>query len=681
MSWETAGKAGRVRVRSRRQADRDAAVAVRHRAERLAAVASTAPPGMAPGAVLVIRRLQTTVRAGPDGSWSARTASAVLDRALRDEVAQLYRTASRPVLGPPPATARSVLFADEAELLVCLARDVLADRARTRWYWQQILAGAPASGGAALAAAWCARAAALPAALVYLGTEEGAAAIRLLSPPERESVVRALQRAYDLPAMVDDSDSEPPGASSPAAPWSRWLPPDRLHAAPEVHHLLGLSLALAHAPACARSELFAQQTAAWWRAVASGRPEPANEDLAAAGPGRAAWPGGDGEAGRRPASPGPDPPAAAFDGASIVSRPGSEACLPAVLPGGVGEAPRAGRGTPAAAARPGDRAGEREPARQAGDTPDFSDIALARIQGAGTPSAPADDGRREQAAGGGQPAPVEEAPARPAWAIEGVATGLAGALFLINLLAHLRLPGVVALDDGAPLSDYVGAWALVEAFARGLLGRGHDRYAQDPLWAMLAELDGREPPEPAGALLPPVQAFRLPTAWLRGPPWAEGRQWVAEVRGGRLLVADMVRRYLVADLPYGGAMGTAAEQVAALATAAAGERPAVTWGWGRVPRLPSLTRRAAAALGRPAGWWLRRSLAFVRSHLAWMLGTPPGEVGRALLVRPGRVHAGRTHVDLTMPMDSASLPIRRAGLDADPGWMPDLGRIVLFHFE
>jgi hypothetical protein len=45
------------------------------------------------------------------------------------------------------------------------------------------------------------------------------------------------------------------------------------------------------------------------------------------------------------------------------------------------------------------------------------------------------------------------------------------------------------------------------------------------------------------------------------------------------------------------------------------------------------------------------------------------------------VHAGRTHVDLTMPMDSASLPIRRVGLDANPGWMPDLGRVVLFHFE
>ncbi len=42
---------------------------------------------------------------------------------------------------------------------------------------------------------------------------------------------------------------------------------------------------------------------------------------------------------------------------------------------------------------------------------------------------------------------------------------------------------------------------------------------------------------------------------------------------------------------------------------------------------------------------------------------------------------GRTHVDLTLPMNAISLPARRAGLDRDPGWVPDLGRVVLFHFE
>ena len=40
----------------------------------------------------------------------------------------------------------------------------------------------------------------------------------------------------------------------------------------------------------------------------------------------------------------------------------------------------------------------------------------------------------------------------------------------------------------------------------------------------------------------------------------------------------------------------------------------------------------------------------------------------------------RTHVDLVTPMDNISLPARRAGLDWDPGWLPDYGRVVQFHF-
>jgi hypothetical protein len=32
-------------------------------------------------------------------------------------------------------------------------------------------------------------------------------------------------------------------------------------------------------------------------------------------------------------------------------------------------------------------------------------------------------------------------------------------------------------------------------------------------------------------------------------------------------------------------------------------------------------------------------------------------------------------------MDQISIPVRRAGLDHDPGWMPDLAYIVLFHFD
>jgi hypothetical protein len=51
-----------------------------------------------------------------------------------------------------------------------------------------------------------------------------------------------------------------------------------------------------------------------------------------------------------------------------------------------------------------------------------------------------------------------------------------------------------------------------------------------------------------------------------------------------------------------------------------------------------------------------------------------------LLLRRGRLYATRTHVDLTMSLNQATAPVRMAGLDANPGWVPALGRVINFSF-
>ena len=81
--------------------------------------------------------------------------------------------------------------------------------------------------------------------------------------------------------------------------------------------------------------------------------------------------------------------------------------------------------------------------------------------------------------------------------------------------------------------------------------------------------------------------------------------------------------------------------------------------------------------------WLERVLGFVRYLLIRALDEPTIDVSSLpahLLCKRGRLVASRTHVDLYMSMEQISLPIRRAGLDCDPSWVPDLARIVLFHF-
>lgn len=62
-------------------------------------------------------------------------------------------------------------------------------------------------------------------------------------------------------------------------------------------------------------------------------------------------------------------------------------------------------------------------------------------------------------------------------------------------------------------------------------------------------------------------------------------------------------------------------------------------------------------------------------------GVEDGAAARALIVRRGRLYCTATHVDLVLELSGLSFEARRAGLDASPGWVRDLMRVVAFHFE
>jgi hypothetical protein len=58
------------------------------------------------------------------------------------------------------------------------------------------------------------------------------------------------------------------------------------------------------------------------------------------------------------------------------------------------------------------------------------------------------------------------------------------------------------------------------------------------------------------------------------------------------------------------------------------------------------------------------------------------EVWRPELLRlEARIRATPSHVDLHAPLNAVRLPVRLAGLDVNPGWLPWLGRVVTFHYE
>jgi hypothetical protein len=340
------------------------------------------------------------------------------------------------------------------------------------------------------------------------------------------------------------------------------------------------------------------------------------------------------------------------------------------------------------------------------------------------------------------PAPKQTAPIHQvvpgtiqALLLDGLPTELGGALYLVNVLTWLDLPG--GWGDAGTLAEHVGGWGIVEALARGLLGAKHDRYVDDPLWSVLASLDKRSPGIPVGATLPQQDAFRLPAPWLRRYGPAEPA-WVAMVvDDARLVLFDENAGYLIADVPLlgcspGEAIVTEVEAYQAqgvpllyphdeheaqytrgtpcglsgIGFLEAGSRGKAPGGVSGVPpdslspfapkgsALKNLHLRAPCGypgVGRSGGWlshstiwWLERVLGFIRHLLARTLGEPLSDtqqLAELLLYKRGRLLVSRTHIDLLMSMDQISLPVRRAGLDQDPGWMPDLAHIVLFHFD
>jgi hypothetical protein len=52
----------------------------------------------------------------------------------------------------------------------------------------------------------------------------------------------------------------------------------------------------------------------------------------------------------------------------------------------------------------------------------------------------------------------------------------------------------------------------------------------------------------------------------------------------------------------------------------------------------------------------------------------------SLMVRPARLLASTTYIDVCFTLNQSDLRIRRAGLDLDPGWVSWLGRVVRFHY-
>lgn len=633
-------------------------------------VSSSIPPA----AVLIVRRLDDPHPGALSRERVHMRVPAQWEQSLRASIADLYAGAARPARGPVDPDAAAVVFADEAEMLACLIRDVVGSEVGNRWWWRHVRHRyAPLEPVTLLSAI----PQLVPAVVSQLYRQGAALAVlRGIEPARARELSLTVAVAHDLAPLVrtiecssEDharpvhgveteepagdrfrSAGPPPGGTrllsagdepspAPAAPWARWLALPAAYSVlgPEQSLLLALSLSIRHHAAHVRSTRFRTTLARWLRSQA--QMSDATDSPAAREPGASGSP--------RPRRSGDRAPEAAEtrrDRGARVGRPAGPpegAARPVVVrarpTGAIGSMHTRPAGPPGGSTSPESPPGA--------------------VAGVGKDAAPAADTAVEPDAG--EPPEVQERP-------EGVASDLAGTVFLL----HVVLP----LLAGSPRR--AGGWDAFEAVTRGLLEEALDETAaeaaaSDALWPTLASLAGRGPRAalPAGRQ---ATAYRVPV----GLDLARARSYWS-TNGRRVAVWTSLGFVVSEESPAGGEEpADAAARVCAQRGLPLGPRRAPA----DAPR-SALAGDLCAPVRGPLRKWTSLAVPYLRWALAGSLDMAPDDAVRHVACRPGNVYATATHLDVVFDVDSISVPVRLAGMDADPGWLPDLGCAVAFHFD
>lgn len=227
--------------------------------------------GLPRSAILVVRHLRGALTGSP-ARLSGVDLASVACRA--------HRAAGTSI----PLDCAAVVFADEAELLVCLATDVSAGRS-LGWWWPALLGRGTTSGSAvpllpsvAVARAFTGFARALPAAAA-MAPRPVAEAAALLPAAEALRVLALMAEAHAAPLLVEVArqawaeagEGTPTGSGSPprTPPGAGYAPNMRATDGPHVACILDVAVRLHRDPAGARTVSSAEALLqsilrAWW---------------------------------------------------------------------------------------------------------------------------------------------------------------------------------------------------------------------------------------------------------------------------------------------------------------------------------------------------------------------------------------------------------------------------------
>jgi hypothetical protein len=96
------------------------------------------------------------------------------------------------------------------------------------------------------------------------------------------------------------------------------------------------------------------------------------------------------------------------------------------------------------------------------------------------------------------------------------------------------------------------------------------------------------------------------------------------------------------------------------------------------PLSKRVERRKRGQRQDPSARWLRCLALYLDARIQRATDDP--ELGLSSLAIPGHCRISADRIDIDLALADLPLPLRLAGLDRDPGWLPAEGRAIAFHF-